>query len=84
MRRTKRVLTAAALALVVATAAGAAVAPIKKYAVGIAGGYETKRLLSVGDTVPETSNPAKAFKMVGIPDGLGARTQTRTGRRRST
>lgn len=53
-------------------AATAAIQDVKEYAVGIAGGYETTRLLSVGDTVPETSNPAKQFKMVGIPDGLGA------------
>ena len=34
--------------------------------------YETKPLLSVGDQVPETSNPSKRYQMVGIPDGLGA------------
>jgi len=61
-------ITVASLAAV----AVAAIEPIKRYAVGIAGGYQTTRLLSVGDTVPETSQPAKQFKMVGIPDGLGA------------
>ena len=74
MRKHKLILlaaTAAAASLLVG-AAGGAISPIKAYAVGIAGGYETKRLLSVGDTVPESSNPAKQFKMVGIPDGLGA------------
>ncbi len=61
------------LTAVVATAvAVAAITPSKPYAVGIAEGYETKPLLTVGDTVPETSNPAKQYQMVGIPDGLGA------------
>lgn len=74
MRKHKLILlaaTAAAASLVVG-AAGAPISPIKEYAVGIAGGHETKRLLSVGDTVPESSSPAKQYKMVGIPDGLGA------------
>lgn len=73
----KRKLTPLTGAVVIAglavAAAGAAIdTTVKKYAVGIAGGYETVRLLSVGDTVPETSNAAKQFQMVGIPDGLGA------------
>ncbi|MBA2383839.1 MAG: DUF839 domain-containing protein [Actinobacteria bacterium] len=63
------VVATAGLAVAVATAA---IQNVKEYAVGIAGGYETVRLLSVGDTVPEASNPAKQFKLVGIPDGLGA------------
>ena len=73
-----------AAVLVVLGAAGAAVAGIaiiKPYAVGIDGDYYTKRLLSVGDTVPETSNRAKQFQMVGIPDGLGA---TKAGNGRTT
>ena len=61
------------LAAVIATAvAAAAITPSKPYAVGIAEGYETKPLLTVGDTVPETSNSARQYQMVGIPDGLGA------------
>src|SRR5919106_2049345 len=59
-------------AVATAAVAMAAIAPIKRYAVGIDGGYETTRLLSVGDTVPETSDPTKEFQMIGIPDGLGA------------
>jgi Bacterial protein of unknown function (DUF839) len=58
--------------LVLAAAGVAAISNTKPYAVGIAEGYQTKRLISVGDTVPETSDPAKQYKMVGIPDGLGA------------
>jgi len=61
------------LAAVITTAmAAAAITPSKPYAVGIAEGYETRPLLTVGDTVPETSNPTKQYQMVGIPDGLGA------------
>ena len=61
------------LTAVIATAvAAAAITPSKPYAIGIAEGYETKPLLTVGDTVPETSNPARQYQMVGIPDGLGA------------
>ena len=63
---------AAVAALVAAGAAVAGFAIIKPYAVGIDGGYYTQRLLSVGDTVPESSNAAKQFQMIGIPDGLGA------------
>ncbi len=73
MRKGIRLLAITAVAaLAVGAGATAAIAPIKPYTVAIAGGYETKRLLSVGDTVPETSNRAKQYKMVGIPDGLGA------------
>jgi hypothetical protein len=70
----KRRLTgvAALAALVSAGAALAGIAVIKPYTVGIDGDYHTKRLLTVGDTVPETSDPAKQFQLVGIPDGLGA------------
>lgn len=63
---------AAVAALVAASAAVAGIAIIKPYAVGIDGGYYTQRLLSVGDTVPESSDLSKRYQMVGIPDGLGA------------
>ena len=47
---------------------------IKPYIVPTAGSpYAIVPVLSVGDKVPETSNPARLFQMVGIPDGLGAR-----------
>ena len=45
----------------------------KPYAVGLGSFYDTDPLLSVGDTVPETSDPSKRYQMTGIPDGLGAR-----------
>jgi hypothetical protein len=67
-------LAATALAVAVAaTVAGAAIQDIKRYAVPLSGsGYETKRLLSVGDTVPLTGSPGREYQMVGIPDGTGA------------
>ena len=68
----KAILAATVAVLVAAGAAAAGIAIVKPYAVGIDGDYYTKRLLSVGDTVPETSNPSKQFQMIGIPDGLGA------------
>lgn len=34
--------------------------------------YHVEPVLSVGDTVPRSSNAAQQFQMVGIPDGLGA------------
>lgn len=72
MRKRNGVLAAAAVAAAVAGAASAAIAPIDVYADSLTPQYETTRLLSVGDTVPETSDPSKTFQMVGIPDGLGA------------
>ena len=64
---------ALAAAVVSVAVAGAAIADVKRYTVPLAGsGYETKRLLTAGDTIPETSQPGKQFQMVGIPDGLGA------------
>ncbi|MFY9488834.1 MAG: hypothetical protein WAP35_09105 [Solirubrobacterales bacterium] len=57
----------------VATAYGAFgfLTSVKPYAVPVGDEYELKPLLSVGDTVPETSNRAKRYQFVGIPDGLG-------------
>ena len=72
MRKRNGVLAAVAATAVVAGAATAAIAPIDVYADSLTPQYETVRLLSVGDTVPETSDPSKTFQMVGIPDGLGA------------
>lgn len=73
MLKGKKAIVAAVLVVLgAAGAAAAGIAIIKPYAVGIDGDYYTKRLLSVGDTVPETSNTAKQFQMIGIPDGLGA------------
>lgn len=69
--------TTAAVSLLLATQAFAEdgfVTASKPYTVPTAGSpYMIKPILSVGDQVPETSNPALRYQMVGIPDGLGAR-----------
>ena len=39
----------------------------------VGGEYELTPLFSVDDSVPETSDPSQQYRMVGIPDGLGAR-----------
>jgi hypothetical protein len=57
--------------------ASADIAPVKPYTVPITPEYEISRLLSVGDTVPETGAPGQQYRMVGIPDGLGAGIQDR-------
>jgi Alkaline phosphatase PhoX len=72
MRRRNAVAAVGTGALVLAAAGIAAISNTKPYTVGIADGYQTKRLISAGDTVPETSSPGKQYQMVGIPDGLGA------------
>lgn len=45
---------------------------VQPYAVSISPDYVTVPILSAGDIVPHTSDPAKHFKMIGVPDGLGA------------
>ena len=72
LRRRGVLVCVSAVAVLSATVATAAIQDVKKYTVAVSGDYETTRLLSVGDTVPETSDPAKQFQMIGIPDGLGA------------
>jgi hypothetical protein len=67
----KKSLILLALALAIAPLAVLA-ATDGKYLSPVGGEYETVALLSVGDSVPETSNPALDYQMVGIPDGLGA------------
>ncbi len=62
---------AGSLTLVAAATAWATTA-VKPYIVPIGSSYTVEPLWSVNDKVPETSNPAKTFRMVGIPDGLGA------------
>lgn len=45
---------------------------VKPYAVAVSPDYVIQPLLTVGDQVPNTSDPTKTFQMIGIPDGLGA------------
>src|SRR5262245_46924991 len=48
------------------------VTSIKPYVVAMTPEYSVQALLSSGDRVPRTSNPAQSFQMIGIPDGMGA------------
>jgi hypothetical protein len=54
------------------TARTIAATNVKPYIVGLGNPYEIAPVLSVADQVPETSNPAARYQMIGIPDGLGA------------
>jgi hypothetical protein len=76
-RRRLRSWIGIALAVIATTAAlpgsaGSATA-IKAYVEPVGGEYAITPLFSVDDSVPEASNPAQQYRMVGIPDGLGAR-----------
>src|SRR5262245_51364612 len=44
----------------------------KPYVVPMSVEYAIQPLLSSGDRVPRTSDPAQQYQMVGIPDGIGA------------
>jgi hypothetical protein len=73
--RTTRLRLAAALAVAAGTIAAGAVAAtaVKPYAVPIGGEYTVRALFSVDDKVPHLGGPAgQEYRMVGIPDGLGA------------
>lgn len=75
MQRTRRSILALAAAAVVALAAAtpaAAATAVKPYVEAVGTEYEITPLFSVDDSVPETSDPTKQYRMVGIPDGLGA------------
>jgi Bacterial protein of unknown function (DUF839) len=65
---------AAALALTVAVAgSGLAVTSVKPYVEPVGGNYQIKALFSVDDKVPLLGGaPGQEYRMVGIPDGLGA------------
>ena len=45
---------------------------IGPYTVPVGDDYSIVPILSSGDRLPRTSNPAQQYQMVGIPDGLGA------------
>ena len=68
-----RATVAAALGLLVLVAATAwSATAVKPYLVPVGGGYSVTPLWSADDKVPETTHPEKTFRMVGVPDGLGA------------
>jgi hypothetical protein len=64
-------------AVAVAASTTASGRTAKAYAIGAAPGWSTAPLLSVGDLLPETGEPTRRFRLVGVPDGIGAE---RTGR----
>jgi Bacterial protein of unknown function (DUF839) len=71
VRRRNLVLFAVlAVAAITALSAPAATS-VKPYVVAVGNEYEVKPLFSVGDTVPWAKG-AGQYRMVGIPDGLGA------------
>jgi hypothetical protein len=45
---------------------------VKPYVVSVSPDYVVQPLLTVGDQVPNTTDPNRTFQMIGIPDGLGA------------
>jgi Alkaline phosphatase PhoX len=64
----------ASLALtVVAAGAGLAATSVKPYVAPVGGDYQIRALFSVDDRVPLLGGaPGQEYRMVGIPDGLGA------------
>lgn len=76
-RKTRRLIgsaIAAALAVTVVVAgSGLATTSVKPYVEPVGGGYQVKALFSVDDKVPLLGGaPGQQYRMVGIPDGLGA------------
>jgi hypothetical protein len=76
-RRTSRLLIAVACAAALAAAAGAgpvvAATAVKAYVEPVGNEYELRALFSVDDRVPLLDGaPGQQYRMVGIPDGLGA------------
>ncbi len=59
------------LAAAVVTAVASATTSVKPYVVAVGSEYEVDALFSVGDTVPMLGGSG-TYRMVGIPDGLGA------------
>ena len=71
MQRRSIVILAVLVAAVLTTAAAVASTSIKAYVAPVGPEYEVKALFSVGDTVPWSGGSGQ-YRMVGIPDGLGA------------
>ena len=68
----RTVVSFALLAALVVTGVAAGVTSVKPYVVPVGSEYDVEALFSVNDRVPEASNPGLRYRMVGIPDGLGA------------
>ena len=66
-------LVAAVAALAAAAGAASAATSVKPYVVPVGDQYDIKPLFSVDDKVPLLGGgPGQQYRMVGIPDGLGA------------
>jgi muconolactone delta-isomerase len=72
-RRLGAALAAAMAVTVVLAGSGLAVTSVKPYVEPVGGEYQVRALFSVDDKVPLLGGaPGQQYRMVGIPDGLGA------------
>ena len=72
-RRIGGVLTVALAVMVIVAGAGLAATSVKPYVEPVGGEYAIRALFSVDDKVPLLGGaPGQQYRMVGIPDGLGA------------
>ena len=72
MKRRTTVSLVVLAGIVVMAAAASASTSVKPYVVPVGSEYAVRALFSVNDRVPESSDPSLRYRMVGIPDGLGA------------
>ncbi|MBA2742283.1 MAG: DUF839 domain-containing protein [Actinobacteria bacterium] len=72
VRRKLAIVVLAVAAATVATAGALATTSVKDYVVPVGDEYDVDALFSVNDRVPEASTSGLFYRMVGIPDGLGA------------
>ena len=68
----QQLMVLAATLAVIPAASADEVTGVKSYLVPTSTDYKIQPLLSVGEQVPNTSDPSKIYQMIGIPDGLGA------------
>jgi Alkaline phosphatase PhoX len=72
-RRGLGALTVALAVVVVVAGAGLAATSVKPYVAPVGGAYQVRALFSADDRVPLVGGaPGQQYRMVGIPDGLGA------------
>jgi hypothetical protein len=67
-----QLMSLAAVIAVIPAASADEITAVKSYVVPVSPHYRVQPLLSVGEQVPNTSDPSKIYQMIGIPDGLGA------------
>ena len=71
-RRIGAVLSVALAVMVVVAGAGLAATSVKPYVEPVGAQYQVRALFSVDDKVPLLGAAGQQYRMVGIPDGLGA------------